>query len=346
MSHRFHLIVAALSLSACGSAPPGEEPTTLPTVSVQRTNLSAATRADGSLGYAGSFTVLGPGTGRITWLPGPGDVVGRGRAVFRVDGRAVPLLLGGAPFFRTLGIGVSRGSDVRTLEQNLESLGYAAHLTVDTRFTPATRAAIRRWQDDLGVTVTGTVSPDDVVVMPGPIRITSVDTVPSAPAAGRVLTASGTGRQVTVKLPVASQQLAERNAPVRIELPGGTSTTGRVSEVGTVATAERTNAQSQTGQGTESATVTVLISLDDPADAGRLDGAPVTVAFTSEEHRNVLAVPVNALLAAADRTYTVDVVADDGTVTAVPVTLGIFDGDLVEVTGALAEGAKVRVPVS
>jgi peptidoglycan hydrolase-like protein with peptidoglycan-binding domain len=345
MSHRFPAIVAVLSLGAC-STPVTDQRTTLPTVFVQRTDLSAATRVDGSLGYAGSFTVLGPGTGRITWLPGPGDVIGRGRAVFRVDGRAIPLLFGGAPFFRTLGSGVSRGGDVKTLEQNLKAMGYAPQLTVDTRFTPATRAAVRRWQRDRGVTVTGAVSPGDVVVMPGPIRITSVDAVSSAPAAGPVLTASGTGRQVTVRLPVASQHLARENAPVGIELPGGASTTGRIAEVGTVATAETTNARSQTGQGTESATVTVLIGLDRPADAGRLDGAPVTVAFTSEQHRNVLVVPVNALLATADRTYTVEVVADDGSITAVPATPGIFAGDLVEVTGALTEGLKVRVPVS
>ncbi|MEU4155240.1 peptidoglycan-binding protein [Actinoplanes sp. NPDC026670] len=345
MSHRFHPVLAVLCLSAC-SAPVTQTPRALPTVFVQRTDLSAATRADGSLGYAGSFTVLGPGSGRITWLPAPGDVIGRGRAVFGVDGRAVPLLFGGTPFFRTLGSGVSRGSDVKILEQNLKTMGYGPDLTVDTRFTSATRAAIRRWQHDLGVTVTGTVSPKHVVVMPGPIRITSVDAVPSGPAAGRVLTASGTGRQVTVPLPVASQQLAKPGAPVGIELPGGTSTTGRVTEVGTVATAETTNARSQTGLSTESATITVRIGLDRPSDAGRLDGAPVTVAFTSEEHRDVLAVPVNALLAAADRGYTVEVVADDGTVTAVPVTLGIFDGDLVEVAGALTEGTKVQVPAS
>ncbi|WP_433788510.1 peptidoglycan-binding protein [Actinoplanes sp. CA-252034] len=338
-------MVAVLCLGAC-SAPVAEKPAMLPTVSVQRTDLSSATRVDGTLGYAGVFTVLGPGAGRITWLPGLGDVIGRGRAVFRVDGRVVPLLFGGAPFFRTLSSGVSRGSDVKALEQNLKIMGYGPRLTVDTRFTPATRTAIRRWQRALGVPVTGTVQPGDVVVMPGPIRITAVEAVPGGPAAGTVLTASGTGRQVTVKLPVASQRLAVPGARVTVELPGGTSTTGRVTEVGTVATAERTDARAQTGVGTESATITVLIGLDRPSDAGRLDGAPVTVAFTSDEHRGVFAVPVNALLATADRTYTVNVVGAGGTVTAVPVTPGVFDGDLVEVAGALTEGAKVQVPVS
>ncbi|MFC4063404.1 peptidoglycan-binding protein [Actinoplanes subglobosus] len=346
MSYVKGTMVALLSLGACGApTPAAEQPVDLPTVSVQRTDLSSATRVDGTLGYGGSFTVLGPGSGRITWLPGVGEIVGRGRAVFRVDGRVVPLLFGAAPLFRTLGSGVSRGSDVRVLERNLKAMGYGQDLTVDSRFTSATRAAVRRWQRALGTTVTGTVGPGDVIVLPGPIRITSLTAVPSGPAAGTILTASGTTRQVTVQLPVGSQRLAVPEAAVRIELPGGASTTGRITEVGTVATAETTNARSQTGQSTESATITVLIGLDRPSDAGRLDGAPVVVAFTSGERRNVLAVPVNALLA-ADRTYTVSVVGDGGAVTSVPVTLGIFDGDLVEVTGALAEGAKVQVPAS
>jgi hypothetical protein len=161
-----------------------------------------------------------------------------------------------------------------------------------------------------------------------------------------VLTASGTTRLVTVKLPVSSQEIAKQGAGVRIELPGGRSTTGHVASVGTVATAEKTDAQSQTGESTESATITVSIALDKPADAGALDGAPVTVGFTSLEHKDVLSVPVDALLAAADGTYSVNVVDDAGKVTSVPVRLGVFDGDDVEVTGDLAASAKVQVPRS
>ena len=124
--------------------------------------------------------------------------------------------------------------------------------------------------------------------------------MPGGPAAGTVLTASGTRRLVTVNLPVASQTIAKQGAAVRIELPGGKSTTGHIASVGTVAVAAKTNSQAQTGESTETATLPVSIILDRAADAGRLDGAPVTVAFTSAEHRGVLAVPVAALLAPAD----------------------------------------------
>lgn len=320
--------------------------TALPTAPVTRTDLSSATQVDGSLGYGDSYTVLGSDPGRITWLPALGKVIVRGKAVYGVDGHPVPLFYGAMPFWRTLESGMTSGNDVLELERNLTALGYGSGLAVDRTLTSATRSAIKEWQDDLRASQTGTVSPTDVVMLPGPIRVTSLTAVPGGPASGTVLTASGTTRQVTVKLPVSLQEIAKKGAEVRIELPGGKSTTGHVSSVGTVATAEETNAQSQTGEGTESATITVSITLDKSSDAGTLDGAPVTVGFTSVEHEDVLSVPVNALLAAADGSYSVNVVDDAGRVTSVPVKLGIFDGDNVEVTGKLTEGAKVQVPRS
>jgi multidrug efflux pump subunit AcrA (membrane-fusion protein) len=328
----------------------GQEPApapaaaTLPTATVRRADLSSAVEADGTLGYGGAYTVLGSGTGIVTWLPATGTVVTRGRTVYRADDRPVPLLYG-TPFWRTLEPGMTRGSDVLQLERELVALGHGEGLTVDRTFTAATRSAIRRWQKATGLRRTGTVSPADVVTMPGPIRITGVTALPGGPASGTVLTASGTTRQVTVPLPVASQHIATPGAAVRVGMPGGKATTGRVTSVGTVAVADPANARSQTGLSTESATVTVTITLDRAADAGTLDSAPVTVAFTSAAHEDVLAVPVHALLAAADGSYAVNVVDDAGSVTPVRVELGIFDGDHVEVKGDLTEGTRVQVPL-
>lgn len=318
--------------------------TTLPTAPVTRADLANAVRQDGSLGYAGAYTVLGGGSGRVTWLPAVGAEITRGRAVYEADGRAVPLWYGARPFWRTLTYGMTSGNDVLELERNLTASGYGSGLTVDRKFTRATRSAIRRWQAARNLPVTGAIDPADVVVLPGAIRVTTLTAVPGSPAGGAVLTASGTGRLVTVNLPVAAQSIARRGLAVKIGLPGGRSTNGHIASVGTVAAAPATNSQSQTGESTETATIPILITLDRAADAGRLDGAPVTVEFTSDEHRGVLSVPVEALLAAADGSYSVDVVGDAGQVTAVPVELGIFDGDDVEVTGDLAEGQRVRVP--
>ncbi|MDX6433959.1 MAG: hypothetical protein QOE54_6325 [Streptosporangiaceae bacterium] len=318
----------------------------LPTATVTRTNMTNTIEVDGTLSYADSYTVLAGGTGRITWLPKAGDVIRRGKRVYGVDGHSVPLFYGSTPFWRDLQNGMSKGYDVLELERNLAALGYGGDLTVDRTFSWATAAAIKDWQDDLGVTKTGVLKPGDLVMQPGEIRVTKLQVVPGAPATGTVLTASGTERRVTVKLPVSQHDIAKKGAKVRVTLPGGKTTTGHISSVGTVATAGSTNAQSQTGQGTENATIPVYITLEKPDSAGNLEGAPATVGFTSTEHKNVLGVPINALLASAEGNYSVNVVDSAGAVHSVQVKLGVFDGDNVEVTGDLTPGMKVQVPRS
>ena len=185
-------------------------------------------------------------------------------------------------------------------------------------------------------------------MQPGPLRVKNVTAVLGAPAGGRVLTATGATRQITVNLPVTQQELAVDGAKVTVELPGGKSATGHISSVGTVASAgdSGSNGSSQPGQDTETATVPVYVRLDHASSAGHLDGAPVTVGFTSRTRRGVLAVPVQALLATADGAYEVEVVSGTSRRT-VPVSLGVFADGKVEVAGAgLAEGMSVEVPRS
>ncbi|HWS39412.1 MAG TPA: peptidoglycan-binding protein [Actinoplanes sp.] len=327
---------------------PAPEPVTavtgeLPTVPVVRTDLTKAIAVDGTLGYGQSERVLGGGRGRITWLPKAGRVIGRGDPAYRINGVEVPLLIGAAPLWRTLSTGVADGSDVRILEQNLKALGYADQVTVDRTFTGETARAVRRWQRDLGRPRTGTVAPDDVVVRPAAIRVTTVAATLGEDPGRALFTASDTRKVVIVPVPVhEAPGVARLGATVRVDLPGGRKVDGRITGVGTTASSTA-GPESQTGQRTETATVPVTVTLS----AGNvLDGAPVTVGFSSGERRGVLAVPVNALLATSDSEYAVRVVDGDGTVRSVPVRLGIFEGDAVEVTGELHEGARVQVPAT
>jgi peptidoglycan hydrolase-like protein with peptidoglycan-binding domain len=345
--------VAVVAVGAAGTAMAltggsGERPAAGPspaTADIVRTDLTDRTQVDGTLGYAGSYTVMAAGHGRLTWLPEEGATIRRGKRVYGTDGHGVPLFYGATPLWRPLSPGVS-GADVREVERNLTALGYGDGVTVDEDFTSATAAAVRAWQDDLGVAGTGTVAPGDVVMQPGAIRIKKVNGTLGAPAGGRVLTATGASRQITVHLPVTQQELAVSGEKVGVDLPGGRSATGHISSVGTVARAgdDASDGQPQTGQDTQTATIPVDVTLDHASAAGRLDGAPVTVGFTSGTHRGVLAVPVQALLAAADGTYTVEVVSGAGR-RQVPVSLGIFADGKVEVAGTgLAAGMKVEVP--
>ncbi|HEY1515145.1 MAG TPA: hypothetical protein VGF91_01920, partial [Solirubrobacteraceae bacterium] len=80
---------------------------------------------------------------------------------------------------------------------------------------------------------------------------------------------------------------------------------------------------------------------------GSVDQALVDVAITDQTVRNVLAVPVNALLARAGGGYAVEEVAGDGTHHLVRVTPGLFDdaAGMLQVSGpGLAAGQRVVVP--
>jgi peptidoglycan hydrolase-like protein with peptidoglycan-binding domain len=337
--------IGAVALSQdSGKAATASSPVS--TAEVVRTDLVSRTDVDGTLGWSHTYTVSADGNGRLTWLPSVGDTINQGKRVYEVDGHPVPLLHGSTPFWRTLRSGVDEGADVEELETNLKALGYGSDLTVDKSYTSATATAVKKWQADLGVSQTGVVAPGDAVVEPGDLLISAVKADLGSAAHGPVLTATDTARQVTVDIPVTQQELAVVGGVVRIKLPGGKTTTGKISSVGTTASAgkDSSGSKAQTGQGTETATIPVYITLDDASAAGKLDGAPVTVGFTSAAHKGVLAVPVNALLANADGTYGVEAV--DGTRRwLVPVQLGIFADGKVEVTGpGLIPGMRVEVP--
>jgi hypothetical protein len=128
---------------------------------------------------------------------------------------------------------------------------------------------------------------------------------------------------------------------VTVTLPDGTTTPGAVSSVGTVATMSGPGGDTTT-------TIPVQVALTDPRAAGTLDQAPVTVNITTATARDVLAVPVGALLAQATSGYVVEVVGSGNTRRWVPVKPGIFDdaSGLVQVSGALAPGQRVVVPAS
>ena len=320
--------------------------TPVSTAKVTRTDLVSRTDEDGTLGFKNVYTISGPATGVITWLPDEGDVIKRGKPVYQVNGVLVPLFYGTTPFWRTLKYGVDDGADVEILERNLEALGYGDDLTVDEEFDSETTAAVEEWQEDLGVSETGVFKPSSVVLKPGGIRVSEVEADLGDTARGPLLQANDGVRQVTVAMPVADQDLAKIGGKVRVKLPGGVTTTGKITSIGTTATAgsDSSGNKAQTGQAAETATVPVYITLDKPRVAGKLDGAPVTVGFTSATRKGVLTVPVSALLANSDGTYAVAAV-DGGRHWTIPVKLGVFADSQVEVSGSgLAPGMKVEVP--
>ena len=93
----------------------------------------------------------------------------------------------------------------------------------------------------------------------------------------------------------------------------------------------------------------MLVRPTDPAATGSWDQAPVQVSITTGAVRNVLVVPVDALLALSGGGYAVEAAGGDGIRQLIPVSLGIFDDadGLVQVSGpGLSAGRRVVVPAA
>lgn len=323
------------------------------TATVQRRSLSTQQQFNGTLGYAGSYTVASQTHGTLTWLPGVGQIISNGQVLYRVDNQPVVLLYGPVPAYRALAAGATAadvaGPDVAQLNHDLVALGYVEPADVNPawdEFNWATRAGLEKLQSHLGVDQTGRLDLGDAVFLPSAVRVTTLQANLGGPASGPVITATSTTRTVSVALSADLQAEVRKGDPVTITLPGGVPTPGTVTSVGTVATVP-SGTSGASGGSDSGPTVPVSIRPTNPSATGSLDQAPVLVSVTDRTVHNVLAVPVDALLAQAGGRYAVEVIGDDGAHHLVPVTPGLFDdtAGLVQVSGsALAAGQHVVVP--
>ena len=352
--------LAVYAYRSQGSPERAPGPAALPTKPVTRGDLVASVQSTGRLGFEGSYSLIGHRAGTVTWVPRPGDVIGRGQRMYGVDLRPIPLLFGSVPFYRPLSPG-SEGADVRQLERNLVALGHAgpASLTVDDSYTSATGRAVSRWQDAIGVEETGTLAAGDAVVAPGPVRVGTVGPLigQAARPGEPVLTGTGTGHSAHLDLQLSYRPLVAVDQAVRVQLPNGRTVDGTVAAVGTAAEAASSQAQTagtaaQAGgqpggcQGDacpQTVPVDVRITSPESQLGGVFEGS-VTVTFPAETRRGVLSVPIDALTVGPDGTFAVVVVDPAGRRT-VPVQTGMFTSGRVEVSGGgLAEGSQVEVP--
>jgi peptidoglycan hydrolase-like protein with peptidoglycan-binding domain len=327
------------------------------TARVVKTTLVEAKTVAGTLGYGDPVPVQAAGTGTITWIAPAGSTVERGSPLFAIDTRPVVALYGTLPLYRPLVVGRA-GADVRELEENLAALGYAG-LEVDDTFTSGTAAAVRRWQTDLGLPASGVVEPGQVVVNAGPVRVGENtarvgDTIGGGASGGEaggtregeaagsrggaaaVLSYTSTSRLVTLDLAVADRPLAVPGRTVKVTVPGAGTVDGTIASVGNAATAKAPTSAAD-------ARISVTVTIADQAALGSLDTAPVDVDLVSDERKDVLAVPVAALLALPDGGFGVEVV-EGPTTRIVSVQTGLFAGGRVEISGnGIAEGTTVGV---
>ncbi|TYB67927.1 HlyD family efflux transporter periplasmic adaptor subunit [Nonomuraea sp. PA05] len=323
-----------------GGAGPTSSAAALPpaTTTVSRQTLNDTRDADGELGYGPVTSAMARQPGTVTWLPESGATITRGKSLYRVDNKPVMLLYGDVPAYRDLKIGVE-GKDVENLERNLSKLGYDG-FTVDDEYTYDTYEAVQEWQEDRGLEETGVVELGRVVFAPGKVRVESLETEEGQPAqpGQKVLTYTGTAKVITVQLEAEDQRMAKKGAKVEVTLPDGKTANGKVTEVATVIVpGESQNADPETR-------VEALVSIGSAKAAKGLDKASVDVTFTASQRKNVLTVPVAALVALQEGGFGLEVI-EGGASRYIAVKTGLFAGGRVEVSGdGLTEGMTVGMP--
>jgi Putative peptidoglycan binding domain len=318
-------------------------------VSADRVQLSSAeaavAAAQTSLASSGTSASTWGQTSTYTSLPALGAIVHRGQSLFAVSDQPAFLMYGPIGAWRAFEDGMSPGRDVAELNANLQALGYGSAGLEGDSFTSATASAIDAFQKAHGLSETGQLLLGAVVFEPGAVRVTAVTpTVGATVQPGPVLSVTSTTRQVVIDLDAAQQSEVKVGDPVTITLPDNSTTPGRITYVGTVAT---TPSSSDQGGGSSSPTIEVDVTPTHPAATGELDQAPVTVSITTSSVKNALYAPVSALLALSSGGYAVEEIGAGGVHHLVAVATGLFDdqsGD-VQITGSgIASGQRVVIP--
>jgi peptidoglycan hydrolase-like protein with peptidoglycan-binding domain len=206
------------------------------------------------------------------------------------------------------------GPDVAELQANLVALGDAHGLFTepDGHFGPATAAAVERWQEHEGLTVTGSVPLGEVVFLSSRVRVDHL----SLPL-GEAAIPGGSPFVVSTTRPVVTVPVNPALPPVH---PG-----------------ERVDVRLASGQSIRASVTTVgsaitLVPLR-PLPASARAGDGVQVAFPVQSVHGALTVPVSALLALAGGGYGLEVVPPAGPHHIVGVRTGLFAGGRVAVSG-------------
>jgi len=341
------------------------------TAAVTRGSLTEQAQEDATLGDAGSYTVVlpgspgsaasGSGASTFTWLPALGQTIRQGQQIYQVSGTPVVLLYGNVPAYRDLSPGMT-GADVAELNADLVRLGYATASALGPRpgwdyFSAETAYALELLQVHLGLTATGTLALGQAVFLPGAIQVTALGTgtVPgaAATAGATVLTGSSLTPVVTIDLDASLQTEVAAGNKVSVTLPDGSTTPGVISSISTASSSSPSSSPSSSGNDSgnssgnspTAATITVVVSLTNPRAAGSLNQVPVEVTITTGSVSDVLIVPVDALLAQPGGGYAVEVTGPGGH-HLVKVAPGLFDdaAGTVQVTGNLTPGQRVVVP--
>ena len=201
----------------------------------------------------------------------------------------------------------------------------------DAVLTTSLIDAIKLWQADAGMQVTGTLLVGDVLVEPGAVQVSSLLVQLGGVATGALMTVASTTKDVTVSTDSSNIPSLRHAGTVVITLPDNSTTTGTVASISTTVQPASTTSDNQPQQ-------IVTIALDHPAVAAGFQSASVQVTFPGQSEDGVLAVPVGALVALSGGGYAVQL--PDGGLIAV--RTGMFAMGMVQISGTgIVPGLRV-----
>ena len=341
------LAIGALTLSACsGANADAEAPQSFDgaTATVTKGDLVGETTVQGTLHYADSYTLKSAFEGVVTALPTPGTTLTQGSHVYTVAGNNTYLLHGATPAWRAFEEGMSDGEDVTQLETALSELGYF-EATPNAHFDWNTIAAIKKWQKALTLTQSGSLPLGTVLFAPEDLRIGALKARvgDNATMETELFTASSSRQVISANLKLSDQALGVVGNSVTVRLPGSAATT-----TGTITSVEpprEKDSEEGSKETTKERIIPITVTPDDTSALDGLQEASVSLGLTSQTRTGVLSVPLGALVALSSDQFGVEVVDEKGEIRRVPVTVGLFAGDRVEVSGdEIAEGQRVVVP--
>lgn len=330
---------AALAWAALTVLRPAEDPLEAPAatvVPVKQGQIGSSISLNTTAEWATTPLGVNRASGVVTRVVvEPGDEVSPGDVLYEVDLVPVSIGEGKVPSFRRIEAG-TRGADVAQLQRLLKQRGHFTG-TVDGSAGKDTVAAIRAWQEELGVPATGAVGPGDVIYVPKlPTRVALDQKVirTGATLSGGEDALAGLPTSPAFEMPVTTAQAAMVPTGARVNI---TSPEGDI----WAATAGRQSPDE--GSGTVHIT---LDSLDEgPVCADQCAQVPVTgqSSLRSEvvtvEEVNGLVVPSSALITEAGGQTAV---IDEGG-GRLPVEVTATAQGMSVITGVDA-GTKVQVP--
>jgi peptidoglycan hydrolase-like protein with peptidoglycan-binding domain len=332
---------APIALAGDPAAAAGTEATTtsgaeaeVATATATRGSLEASKEFRATIGYGEAFPLTTGAEGTVTFSHPIGTVVDFGDQLIRLDDRPVFLAEGTMPMYRELARQrkALTGDDVAQLQRFLADRGFDdnGRLETDGSFGSATERAVKAWQKEVGLEVTGRVDNRQIVFSPSPVRIDTLNRV------GNGLNGlSVTGATPAITVDTSSRDLGWFSEGARLDLLGqnGTTVSMRV--------ADQKQVTGEDGSRVWRTTLTAAGT----ASTASLTAGSATLTSTETKADDALLVPTSALLALAEGGFAVERVLGSGPGTElIGVNLiEVLDGRAA-IEADVAEGDTVVVP--